>query len=77
MNILIENADSLEYLTADNLWTKIAANGKQFPRTGTAFDAAKKEPIGRFNIVGYITETKQFINLNHGRGRGLAETIPV
>jgi hypothetical protein len=77
MNILIENPDSLEYLTADNLWTKIAVNGKKFPRTGAAFDVAKKEPIGKFNIVGYITETKQFINLNHGRGRGLAETIPV
>jgi hypothetical protein len=38
---------------------------------------AKKEAICKFNIVGYITETRQFINLNHGRGRGLAETIPV
>jgi hypothetical protein len=76
MNILIENADSLEYLTGDNLWTKIAAAGRHFPKTGDAFDVAKKEPIGRFNIVGYITETKQFINLNHGRGRGLPETAP-
>jgi hypothetical protein len=76
MNILIENADSLEYLTGDNHWTKIAANGKPFPRTGAAFDAAKKELIGKFNIVGYVTETRQFINLNHGRGRGLPETGP-
>ena len=73
MNIMIENADSLEYLTGDNLWTKNAANGKHFLRTGAAFDVAKKESIGKFNIVGYITETRQFINLNHGRGRGLAE----
>jgi len=77
MNILIENPDSLEYLTADSHWTKIAADGKHFPRTGAAFDVAKKEAICKFNIVGYITETRQFINLNHGRGRGLAETIPV
>ncbi len=77
MNILIENPDSLEYLAGDNRWTKIADDGKHFPRTGAAFDAAKKEAIGRFNIVGYISETKQFINLNHGRGRGLAETIAV
>lgn len=73
MNIMIENADSLEYFTGDNLWTKIAADGKHFPRTGAAFDVAKKESIGKFNIVGYIPETRQFINLNHGRGRGLAD----
>ena len=73
MNIMIENADSLEYLTGDNLWTKNAVEGKHFPRTGAAFDVAKKESIGKFNIVGYIAETRQFINLNHGRGRGVAE----
>lgn len=76
MNILIENADSCEYLTSDNHWTKIVADGKRFSKTGTAFDAAKKEAIGRFNIVGYITETRQFINLHHGRGRGVAEAHP-
>jgi hypothetical protein len=75
MNILIENADSLEYLTGDSHWTKLVADGKHFSKTGTAFDAAKKEAIGRFNIVGYITETKQFINLNHGRGRGVPEMV--
>ncbi len=73
MNIMIENADSLEYLTVDNHWTKIAADGKHFPRTGAAFDVAKKEAIGKFNIVGYVPETRQLINLNHGRGRGLPE----
>ena len=76
MNILIENADSHEYLTGDSTWTKIATAGKHFPRTGAAFDAAKKEAIGKFNIVGYIAETRQLINLNHGRGRGLPEALP-
>ena len=76
MNILIENAESLEYLTSNNQWSKNAADGKCFGNTGTAFDAAKKELIGRFNIVGYIGQTKQFINLNHGRGKGVAETSP-
>jgi len=75
VNIMIENADSLEYLTVDNHWTKIAADGKHFPRTGAAFDVAKKEAIGKFNIVGYVPETRQFINLNHGRGRGVAEAV--
>ena len=73
MNILIENADHCEYLTGDSRWTKLPADGKHFPKTGAAFDAAKKEAIGKFNIVGYITETKQFINLHHGRGRGLPD----
>ena len=72
---MIENADSLEYLTVDNHWSKIAAEGKHFPRTGAAFDVAKKEAIGKFNIVGYVPETRQFINLNHGRGRGVAEAV--
>lgn len=76
MNIMIENAESLEYFTSDNLWSKNAASGKRFAKSGAAFEAAKKEPIGRFNIVGYIAETRQFINLNHGRGRGLPETAP-
>jgi hypothetical protein len=76
MNILIENAENLEYLTSDNFWTKNAADGKRFEKTGSAFDVAKKEPIGRFNIVAYIPGTKQFINLDHGRGKGL-ETSPV
>jgi hypothetical protein len=75
MNIMIENADSLEYLMADNRWTKIVAEGKHFSRTGAAFDVAKKEAIGKFNIVGYVPETRQFINLNHGRGRGLPEVV--
>ena len=77
MNILIEDAEKLEYLTSDNHWTKKASEGKNFKATGTAFDVAKKEPIGRFNIVFYISQTKQFINLGHGRGKGLAEASPV
>jgi len=75
MNIIIEDAEKLEYLTSSNLWTKNAAEGKDFGATGTAFDTAKKEPIGRFTIVAYIAKSKQLINLDHGRGKG-AETIP-
>jgi hypothetical protein len=77
MNILIENAESLEFLTSTGLWTKNAAKGKSFEGTGMAFDAAKKEPMGRFNIVFYISQTKQFVNLDHGRGTGSGgETRP-
>jgi len=77
MNILIEDAEKLEYLTSDNQWTKKASEGKNFGATGAAFDVAKKEPIGRFNIVFYIPQTKQFINMDHGRGKGTAEAGPV
>ena len=77
MNILIEDAEKLEYLTSDNHWTKKASEGKNFGATGAAFDAAKNEPIGKFNIVFYIPQTKQFINMDHGRGKGLAEASPV
>ena len=73
MNILIEDAESLEYFTSDNKWTKKVSEGKNFGATQTAFAVAKKEPIGKFNIVSYIPQTQQFINLDHGRGKGLAE----
>ena len=77
MNILIEDAETLQYLTSNSQWTKNASEGKDFGATETAFQAAKKEPIGRFNIVFYIPQTRQFINMDHGRGKGLAEAGPV
>ena len=77
MNILIEDAETLEYFTSDNKWTKKASEGKNFGATEKAFDVAKKEPIGKFNIVFYIPQTQQFINMDHGRGKGLAEASPV
>ena len=77
MNILIEDAEKLEYLTSDSQWTKNAAEGKDFEATGTAFVFAKNEPMGKFNIVAYIAGSKQFINMDHGRGKGIAETSAV
>ena len=71
MNILIEDAETLEYFTNDNKWTKKVSEGKNFGATEAAYDAAKKAPINKFNIVSYITQTEQFINLDHGRGKGL------
>lgn len=71
MNILIENNDTLEYLTNAGQWTKNPLGGKSFPATRTAFRAAKLEAIGKFNIVCHIPQTNQFVNLDHGRGAGL------
>ena len=73
MNILIEDAETLEYLAGDNKWTRKVSEGRTFKATDAAYQVAKKEPIGRFNIVFYISQTEQFINMSHGRGRGPAE----
>jgi hypothetical protein len=75
MNILIENNETLEYLTNGGQWTKNPCDGRFFPATEVAFRAAKCEAIGKFNIVCHIPATNQFVNLDHGRGKGLpAET---
>ena len=29
--------------------------------------------MGKFNIVAYIAQSKQIINLDHGHGKGLVE----
>jgi hypothetical protein len=76
MDILIENNDTLEYLTATGTWTKDPVAGKHFASTNIAFRAAKQEVVGKFNIVAHISGTNQFVNLNHGRGAGAAETTP-
>jgi len=73
MNIIIEDAESLKFFTGEGLWSKIATEGKPYAGTALACKAAKLESVGKFNIVGYIAETKQFINLDHGRGKGAAE----
>ena len=77
MNILIEDAETLEYLAENGQWTNNAAKAKSFGATHVAFEAAKKELIRKFNIVSYIAQTKQFINLDHGRGKAAAETATV
>lgn len=73
MNILIENAESLEFLTTNGTWSKSAAGGKVFRNTVTAFAAAKQEAIGKFNIVCHIPQTNQFVNMDHGKGKGAVE----
>jgi hypothetical protein len=72
MHILIEDAEKLEYLTSNNQWTKKPAEGKDFGATETALGVAKQEPMGQFNIVAYFSQSKQLINMNNGRGKGIA-----
>lgn len=73
MKILIENQETAEFLTAATTWTKNPLEGKVFSGTAVALRSAKQEPIGKFNVVGHIPETDQFINLSQGRGTGVAE----
>jgi len=75
MNIMIEDSESLKFFTDDGLWSKNATEGKSFKSTALAFRSAKQEPVGKFNIVGYIPTTRQFVNLDHGRGKGVVEAV--
>lgn len=77
LNILIENNDTLEYLTQAGQWTKNPLNGQRYPATKAAFRAAKQEAISKFNIVCHIPDTNQFINLDHGRGTGQPDAAAV
>lgn len=70
MDILIEDAEQLTYLTPEGLWTKKPAEGRGFLSTKSAYATAKKELIGKFNIVQFIALTGQFINLDCGKGKG-------
>ncbi len=74
MNILIENNETLEYLTSSGKWTKNPLAGRCFKASEAAIQVAELEAIGKFNIVGHIPATNQFINLDHGRGKGLPLT---
>ena len=77
MKILIEDAETLQYLTATGKWTDAVAKGRSFATTRAAFDEARKEPIHRFNVVLCVPQSDQLINLDHGRGKGPAELAPV
>lgn len=70
MNILIENTDTLEYLTIAGDWSKNPSEARKFVSMISAYTTAKNELIGRFNIVRHFKDTNQFVNLNHGRGKG-------
>jgi len=75
MNIIIEDAESLKFFAGEGRWTQNVAESRRYAGTAVAFKVAKLEPVGKFNVVGYFTATKQFINLDHGRGKGAAEVV--
>ncbi len=71
MKILIEDVESLKYFTGEGLWAKKVSEAQCFPGASLAMQAAKQAPIGKFNIVAFISENNQLINLNHGHGKGV------
>jgi hypothetical protein len=76
MNIIIEDAETLKYFTDKGSWTTNANEGKNYASATLALIAARQEPIGKFNITGYVDQTKQLVNLRSGRGTGSPSTSP-
>ena len=70
MNIIIEDVETLKFFTGEGQWTKNVTESKHYAGSAEAFNAARREPIGKFNIAGYIVENKQFINFRSGSGIG-------
>jgi hypothetical protein len=72
MKIIIENAETFKFFAGEGQWTSNATEGKPFASTTQAFSVARHEPVGKFNITGYIDETGQLVNLRSGRGTASA-----
>jgi hypothetical protein len=70
MKFLVENAESLEYLGNSGKWCKDPGKGRDFGTVQSAKASAKLEPIGKFNIVGYLSKSGQLINMDRGTGKG-------
>jgi hypothetical protein len=70
MNILIEDAVTLEFLAGEGRWTNKPDKGASFPSTRAALATARQEPIDAFNIVLCFGENKQLINMDRGTGKG-------
>jgi hypothetical protein len=68
MTILIENAETHEYLTKDGRWTRKMDQAATFQTSTLAKQSATGFPIGGFNIVGVFRTSAQLVNLDAGRG---------
>jgi hypothetical protein len=70
MLILIENPETSELLSVTGEWTRQPATAKAFANVTAALRAGRQLPVGRFDVSGYLPDSRQFINLQHGRGTG-------
>jgi len=77
MNILIEDAETLQYLTSNSQWTKNASKAKTSGPPKRPFRLRKKNRSAGLTSFFTSPKTRQFINMDHGRGKGLAEASPV
>jgi hypothetical protein len=68
MRILIENAETLQYLTADGAWTKEPNAAATYRTSTVAKEHGKTAPIGRFNVIGAFKNSPQITNLDDGCG---------
>jgi hypothetical protein len=68
MTILIENAETQEYLTTDGRWTKKMEQAATYRTSTLAKASATTAAIGRFNIIGAVRKSSQIVNLDDGCG---------
>lgn len=68
MKILIEDAATLEYYTRDGRWSRNKKDAVTFASSALAKASGKNAPIGRFNIVGFFSDSPQLTNLDEGCG---------
>lgn len=68
MNILIENAETCELLTAKGTWTRNQKDAATYRTTTLAMKHGETAPIGRFNVIGTFSKSPQITNLDEGCG---------
>ena len=68
MTILVENAETLEYLTTDGRWTNKMERAATYRSSTLAKASATSAAIGRFNIIGAVAKSSQIVNLDEGVG---------
>ncbi|HTB83432.1 MAG TPA: hypothetical protein VK742_07255 [Candidatus Sulfotelmatobacter sp.] len=75
MKIIIEDSESFKFFTGEGQWSAVAADGKPYASALHAYNVARHEPIGKFNIAGYVVQTEQIVNLRAGRGTGISAAV--
>jgi hypothetical protein len=68
MRIIIENAETNEFLTADGTWTKDAKHAMAYQTSEKAKERGSQVAMGRFNVVGSFSVWPQLTNLDEGIG---------
>jgi hypothetical protein len=75
MKIIIEDSESFKFFSGEGHWTDAAGDAKPYASALHAYNVARQEPIGKFNIAGYVIQTDQLVNLRAGRGTGISAAV--